>query len=217
MRKQNILKVKHSMDDNKIFVAITGASGSVYGQTLIKELLSQVNRIYLCLSETAKKVVEHELTANSSQIFSLLKIIKDGPRNPQEKKILRVFDCKNFFAPIASGSSAPTAMVILPCSMGTLARIRMGISSNLIERAADVCLKQKRPLIICPRETPLNTIHLENMYQLSQMGAQIIPCMPGFYNHPKTIDDLVNFLVGRILEALNLKHQLYQPWNQRMR
>jgi flavin prenyltransferase len=203
------------LDNNKVFVALTGASGSVYGQTLVRELLTRVSRIYLCFSETAKKVIEHELSADEAD-FSLVNIIKHGPKKNQEKKILRIFDDKNFFAPVASGSSTPSAMVILPCSMGTLARIRMGISSNLIERTADVCLKQKKPLIICPRETPFNSIHLENMHQLSLMGAQIIPCMPGFYQHPKTIDDLVNFLVGRILESLELEHKLYTPWNKRM-
>ena len=107
-------------------------------------------------------------------------------------------------------------MIVMPCSMGSLARINQGISGNLLERSADVCLKQKRPLVICPRETPLSPIHLRNMLGLAEIGAHIVPAMPAFYQHPKGIADMVDFVVGRVLEVLNLPHDLYPAWNSRM-
>ena len=201
--------------NRKVFVAVTGASGSLYAQDLIHYLLPKVERIYLCVSETGKKVVHHELEKLSHlpEGFSLRQALLKK-NSEEEKKILRIFDAKDFFAPLASGSSVPDSMIILPCSMGTLARIATGVSLSLIERAADVILKQKKQLIICPRETPLNQIHLKNMLELSQQGAHIVPTMPGFYQKPQTLLDLIHFMTGRVLEALNLDHDLYEPWNK---
>lgn len=198
--------------DQRIFVAITGASGSIYAQSLVEELLNKVGRIYLCMSETAKKVMIHELDHVPVGKFCLRRVLT-GKLNDKEKKILRTFEAHDYFSPIASGSSVPDQMVVLPCSMGSLARIVSGISSSLIERSADVILKQKKKLIICPRETPLNKIHLKNMLELSDLGAHIIPAMPAFYQKPQSISDLVDFMTGRILEALDLQHDLYKPWN----
>ena len=201
--------------EHRILVAVTGASGSVYAERLVTALLPCVPRVYLVLSETAAKVVRHELKAHDDG-FSLVRAA-GGEVAERERGALRLLRNDDLFAPVASGSSAPTAMVVLPCSMGTMARIAHGISSNLIERAADVCLKQKRPLLVCPRETPLSTIHLKNMLALAEAGAHIIPAMPAFYQHPKSIEDLVDFQVGRVLEGLGLPHDLYPAWNSRMR
>lgn len=199
----------------KVLVAVTGASGSLYAQDLIHHLLPKVSRVYLVVSSTGKKVVMHELERESHIVggFSLRQALL-GKLSESEKKVLRVFKEDDFFAPIASGSSVPDSMVITPCSMGTMARITTGISLSLIERAADVVIKQKKQLIICPRETPLNQIHLENMLKLSKLGALMIPAMPGFYQKPQTLLDLIGFMTGRVLEALGLTHELYEPWNK---
>jgi 4-hydroxy-3-polyprenylbenzoate decarboxylase len=198
----------------RIAIGICGASGTVYAERLIEYLLPAVERIYLMITDSGEQVARHELTRDQER-FSLLKFLnKEFPGG--ENKIVRMFSINDLFAPIASGTSAPTHMVVVPCSMGTLARISHGFSSNLLERSADVCLKQKKPLIICPRETPLNSIHLRNMLSLSEAGASILPTMPGFYHNPKNIDDLVDFVVGRIGDLLDLDLQLYQRWNQRM-
>ena len=201
--------------EHRILVAVTGASGSIYAERLVDILLTRVKRVYLLFSETGAKVVRHELPPKSEG-FSLARAAL-GEIDTSAREVLRILKNDDLFAPVASGSSAPTAMVIVPASMGTLGRLCHGISSNLIERSADVCLKQKKPLLICPRETPLNSIHLRNMLTLSELGCHIIPAMPAFYQHPKSIDDLVDFMVGRVLEGLNLEHDLYPAWNPRMR
>ncbi len=200
-------------ESKRIFVAVTGASGSIYADRLIQCLRGKVDRIYLCATAAGQKVAEHELVSSSA-----LRALLNGDINGSDRDLFRVFKNDDLFAPIASGSSAPTHMIVVPCSMGTLARVAHGMSSNLVERAADVCLKQKAPLIVVPRETPLNTIHIRNMLTLAEMGAHIIPPVPAFYQKPKTIDDLVDFIVGRLLEAIGITdHDLYDPWNKRMR
>ncbi len=200
-------------ESKRIFVAVTGASGTIYADRLIQCLRGKVDRIYLCATDAGQKVAEHELASSSA-----LRALLNGDINGTDRDLFRVFKNDDLFAPIASGSSAPTHMIVVPCSMGTLARVAHGMSSNLVERAADVCLKQKAPLIVVPRETPLNTIHLRNLLTLAEMGAHIIPPVPAFYQKPKTIDDLVDFIVGRLLEAIGITdHDLYDPWNKRMR
>ncbi len=195
----------------KVFLGVTGASGSIYAQTLAEKILPHVDRLYLSATEAGKKVSSFELQKTKSKEFYLPTILEGHIPEPFKNKI-RLFEEKNLFAPVASGSNAPDAMVILPCSMGTLSRIAHGASSNLIERAADVVLKQKRRLILCPRETPLNLIHLKNMVALSEAGAVICPPMPAFYQFPESVDDLVNFVVGRVLELLDINHDLYAKW-----
>lgn len=199
----------------RIMVGVTGASGSIYAEHLIAALITRVPRVYVLFTDTGKQVTRHELKPHHNG-FSLARAA-GGELAEGERSVIRLLKNDDLFAPVASGSSAPTAMVVAPCSMGTMARINQGISGNLLERAADVCLKQKRPLIIAPRETPLSTIHLRNMLSLSEMGAHIVPAMPAFYQHPESIGDMVNFVVGRLLEALQLDHKLYEPWNPRMR
>lgn len=203
-----------SSQERRILLAISGASGSLYGEILLRFLLGATTcRIYLVASEIGKKVVDFELSS-SNELGSLVRILSGDLLN-EEKDRLRIFDDKDFFAPVASGTSVPSAMVVVPCSMGTLGRIAAGMSSSLIERSADVMLKQKQPLLICPRESPLSQLHLENMLRLAKLGVQIIPLMPAMYQKPKTVEDVVRFSVGRVCEALGYTHQFYAPWNKR--
>lgn len=195
----------------KIMIGVTGASGSIYAERLIQLLLGSVDRIYLVVTETGEKVAAHELSSDS-----ILRRSFSGALSKKELTVIRTFKINDLFAPCASGTAAPDAMVVTPCSMGTLARISTGVSSNLLERSADVVLKQKRRLIVCPREMPFNLIHLRNMTALAEAGAEILPLMPGFYQKPKSLEDLVNFCVGKILEQLDIPHDLYKPWNSRM-
>lgn len=201
--------------ERRILIGITGASGSVYGERLIDFLRTRVERVYVVATESGMKVARHELKPRHDG-FSLARLL-EGDVDPHDRAVLRVLKNDDLFAPVASGSSAPTAMAVVPCSMGSLARISHGLSSNLLERAADVCLKQRVPLVLCPRETPLSTIHLRNMLSLSEMGVRIVPPMPGFYQAPKTIDDMIDFVVGKVLEQLDVAHDLYPAWNARMR
>jgi flavin prenyltransferase len=195
----------------RILVGVTGASGSVYADRLLQLLVKETGRVYLVVTDSGEKVAGHELTKNS-----LLLRAMNGSLTKSEKEIIRVFNNSDLFAPCASGTAAPDAMVIVPCSMGSLARVAAGISGNLLERSADVMLKQRRKLLVCPRETPFNLIHLRNMTALVEAGAEMIPLMPGFYQKPKTMDDLIDFCVGKILEQLRVPHHLYRPWNSRM-
>ncbi|RLI10696.1 aromatic acid decarboxylase [Candidatus Bathyarchaeota archaeon] len=180
----------------RLIVAITGASGAIYGKRLIEALKERGVEVHLIVSESARFVVEHEL---------------DDPRI-LEGMADRVYDPRNLSAPVTSGSFRVDGMVIVPASMKTVAAIASGYCENLVARAADVQLKERRPLIVVPRETPLNAIHLENMAKLSRRGVTILPAMPGFYHRPETIGDLVDFVVGKILDQLGLDHDLYRRW-----
>jgi flavin prenyltransferase len=202
----------------RIAVGITGASGTIYAQRFIEFLLPRVERVYLVATASGKAVAKHELTSYSfaTDGFNLLHAMeRQGNESFREK--LRLFDEEDLFAPIASGTSVPDAMVVLPCSMGTMARLAIGNSGNLLERAADVVLKQKKTLVICPREMPLSLIHIRNMATLAEAGASICPASPAFYNHPKSTDDLVDSVVGKVAELLQIDHKLYRPWNSRLR
>lgn len=190
----------------RILLAITGASGSIYGLRLVEELLRGGQSVSLVASDSGLKVCRYE-TGVELNDAERLKKQWDLP-----KADLTIRAASDLWAPEASGSAAPDAMVIAPCSMGTAARIAHGISSNLIERAADVMLKEQRPLLLMPRETPFSTIHLENLLKLSQCGARIVPAMPGFYHQPASMDDLINFVVGRLLDQLGVDHQLFSRW-----
>ncbi len=187
----------------KIVVGITGASGSIYAKRMIEVLASQDITVHVISTDTGKKVFHYEIGIKLESWISELQ--KTYPH-------VKLEDNQNLFAGVASGSYGFDAVIILPCSMGTMAEISHGLSSNLLCRAADVALKESRDLIIVPRETPLNTIHLENMCHLSKVGAKIIPAMPGFYHHPQTMDDLINFVVGKILSYLKIEHQLFKTW-----
>lgn len=213
----------HERMDRRIAVAITGATGAIYAERLLALLVERVSRVYVIWSECGQEVIRHELAPHEggsgqddAPRFSLRALAHDGRVPEPWREIVRIADNRDFFAPIASGTSAPTDMVIVPASMGTLARVTHGISSSLIERAADVVLKEKRRLVLVPREMPLSPIHLRNMLQLAEMGATILPASPGFYQRPRSMDDLIHSVVGKILEAIDLSHNLYRPWNDRM-
>jgi len=194
-----------------IIVAITGASGSVYGLRLISELLKAGTRISLIMSPTGLQVLNHEAG------LDWLSGIKEQRRQVQDHFASIAIDClaiDDFWSGPASGSAAADAMVVIPCSMGTAGRIAAGLSNNLLERAADVMLKERRLLVLVPRETPLNTIHLENLLRLSRAGVVILPAMPGFYHGPEHMADLVNFVVGKVMDQLEVEHQLFSRWGE---
>jgi len=196
----------------QIVVAITGASGSVYGMRLVEELLNAECRVSLLLTRSGLDVLRYETgLAWQGSVAERLAQMRDhfGANSRLEH-----YGEDDLFAPVASGSSAPDAVVVCPCSMGTAGRIAAGLGSNLVERVADVALKERRELILVPRETPFNRIHLENLLRLSQAGAHILPAMPAFYHRPQSIDELVDFVVGKVLDALGLEHKLFTRWGQ---
>jgi len=195
-------------------LCITGASGAVYGIRLLEELLSRGLRVELMLSPTAHIILGHELAMKViSDDNGNITIREEGTDGKVIKSpCLRYIPCDDLTAPLASGSSLKRTMIICPCSMGTLGRIAAGVSGNLIERAADCVLKERGRLVLVPRETPLHTIHLENMLTLARAGAYILPAMPGFYHNPRTMDDLVAFVVGKVLDALELENELFKRW-----
>lgn len=196
-----------------IAVAITGASGAIYGIRLIEELLASDCRISLLISSAGSIVLKEELGHDwSGDEERMNRAVRDYFKATPDT--LTYYGTGNFFAPLASGSAAPDAMIVAPCSMGTLARIAAGLSGNLPERAADVMLKEGKPLLLLPRETPLSAIHLENMLKLARLGVRIIPPMPGFYGHPQSIEDIVNFVVGKVLDQLGVEHRLGKRWGE---
>lgn len=181
----------------KLIVAITGASGVIYAKRLLEVLREANIEVSVIISITAEKVIRKELGISKSEIQNLAS---------------EYFDVYDMEAPVASGSVLNDGMLIVPCTMATLAAIASGLSFNLITRTADVMLKESRPLVLVPRETPLSEVHLENMLRLKKMGVHIVPAMPAFYNYPQNIDDLVDFVVGRILDALKIKHKVYKRY-----
>jgi len=195
--------------NKKIVVAICGASGSIYGIRLLKALLKNPINIYLIISSAGYKVLEHETGYKGESFLSFLKDKGVVIHNDAD---LNIYDQDDFFAPPASGSFRNDGMVIVPCSMKTLGAIAAGIADNLIHRAADVNLKEKRPLILLPRETPLNLIHLKNMYVAAKAGATIMPPSPSFYSNPENISDLVDSVIARVLDHLKIEHDLVKEW-----
>lgn len=196
-----------------ICLALTGASGMPYGIRLLECLLAAGCRVQLLYSQVAQIVARQEmaleLPARAAETQAYFR-----ERYAALPGKLEVYGREEWFAPVASGSNPPDAMVVCPCTMGTLASIAQGLSSNLIERAADVVLKEGRKLVLVPRETPFSTIHLENMLRLSRAGAVILPPNPGFYHHPKSIEQVVDFVVARILDQLTVPHSLMQRWGE---
>ncbi len=181
----------------RLTVAVTGASGVTYAYNLLKELKKLKIEVYLVISETAKKIIGLELDITWKEFSNLT---------------FRTFDNSNLTASIASGSFPVDGMIIVPCSMSTLAAVAHGYSDNLIRRAANCTLKENRLLILVPRETPLSLTNLENLVKAKMAGAVILPAMPGFYHKPKNLEELVNFIIGKILDILKLEHNLYQRW-----
>ncbi|TXJ03055.1 MAG: UbiX family flavin prenyltransferase [Neisseriales bacterium] len=196
----------------KVTLAITGASGMPYALKLLSELLTRACLVNVVISKagmlTLKQELDLTLSANIEQ--SRLKLIET--LNLTNSGNLRLYAIADWFAPMASGSSVDDAMVVCPCSMATLGKIASGIGDDLISRSADVILKERKNLIIVPRETPFSTIHLENMLRLSRLGVAIVAPIPAFYNHPKTLDDVINFIVSRILDQLGINNSLTKRW-----
>jgi len=180
-----------------IVVAITGASGAIYGIRLLQVFKELGVESHLIITPVAEYIIESETRFTLSQVRKIAD---------------RWYDIADFKAPITSGSFRIDAMVIAPCSMKTLAGIGHGFSTNLVLRAADVSLKENRPLVIVPRETPLSIIHIRNMLLLAEAGAVIVPPVPAFYTKPKTINDIVNHTVGKVLDILHIEHSLYKRW-----
>lgn len=195
-----------------IVVAITGASGSTYGVRLIEELLKADCRVTLLVTRSGVDVLRYETGLDWN---GTVEQQREGIRaHFGATALLDSFAEDDLFAPVASGSAAPDAVVICPCSMGTVGRIAAGLANNLVERVADVALKERRQLLLVPRETPFNRIHLENLLRLDQAGAQILPAMPAFYHRPRSIDELVDFLIGKILDNLRIPHRLFPRWGE---
>lgn len=194
-----------------ITLAYTGASGMPYGIRLLEMLLAGGYQVYLLYSQVAQIVAQQEMKLALPSRAKEAEEFFNRRFNAAEGQ-LRVFGREEWFAPVASGSNPADAMVVCPCTMGTLAAIAAGLSQNLIERAADVMLKENRKLILVPRETPFSAIHLENMLKLVRSGAVILPANPGFYHHPESVQDVVDFVVARILDHLGVAHSLVPRW-----
>ena len=202
------------MPPRSLTLALTGASGLPYGLRLLDCLLDHDLEVRLLYSQAAQIVAQQELGLRlASRPDEARTALLAWMQRPDDVR-LRVFGREEWFAPVASGSNPSDAMVICPCTTGTLAAIAHGLSDNLIERAADVSLKEGRKLVLVPRETPLSVIHLENMLTLARAGAVILPPAPGFYTHPRTVADMVDFVVARILDQLALPHQLQPRWGE---
>jgi 4-hydroxy-3-polyprenylbenzoate decarboxylase len=194
-----------------ITLALTGASGMPYGLRLLECLLAAGSRVYLLYSPAAQIVAKQEcglvLPAQPREAERVL-----GERFAAAAGQLAVFGREDWMAPIASGSNPSDAMVVCPCTMGTVGAIAAGLADNLIERAADVMLKERKPLVLVPRETPLSLIHLENLAALARAGAVILPPSPGFYHQPRSVEDLVDFVVARVLDLCGVAHSLGPRW-----
>lgn len=201
----------------KIILGICGASGVQYGLRLGEILLKTNNEVFLLVSNSGKKVMHYEVR-NEFDLKNNIDFKKQIIRYYKNKKVniknLLYIENTKIESKLASGSFKTDSMIILPCSMSTTAAIANGLSNNLIQRAADVVLKERRKLIIAPREMPFNQIHLENILKLNKMGSDIVVPSPGFYHNPKTIEDLIDHVVGKILDLINVDHHLYKRWDE---
>ena len=184
----------------RLIVAITGASGVIYGKRLLEVLKEKNVETHLIVSKAAEKVLEHELEMTKKDL---------------EKLASHVYNVDDLNAPFMSGSFQTDGMIIIPCTMKTLAGVASGYSDNLILRAADVTLKERRKLIVVPRETPLSVVHLRNLLTVAELGVAVVPAMPAYYHKPKKIGDLVDFVVGKVLDCLGVEHRLFERWSGR--
>lgn len=191
-------------------VVVTGASGSAYGMRLVEQLLSRGHAVTLIMTEAGRQVTAYEvgfsLPAEGAReaVLSFLEV--------DATSRLRVVSPDDLFDAVASGTRKTDGLIVCPASMGFIGSLASGLASDLAERAADVQLKERRPLVLVPRETPLNLIHLRNLTTLTEAGAVVVPAMPGFYSRPQTVDDMVNFVVGKVLDVLGIEHDLLERW-----
>jgi len=196
---------------DRVALAWTGASGAAYGLRLLEQLLTAGLQVELVVSKAAQVVLAQEADLElPAQPEAMRQALVEHLGRGADS--LRVYGREQWTAPIASGSNAPRAMVVCPCTSGTVAAIAHGTSDNLIERAADVTLKERRQLVLVPRETPLSVIHLENLTRLARMGVTVLPANPGFYHRPERVEDLVDFVVARVLDHLGVAHSLVPRW-----
>jgi 4-hydroxy-3-polyprenylbenzoate decarboxylase len=205
------LEINMSDYQRAITLAFSGASGAPYGLRLLQVLVELNFQVFVLISSAARVVLDTEsnvkLSANEEKAAAQLSEMFNAKAGQ-----IQVFGKENWFSPVASGSAAPKQMIVCPCSAGTVSAIAHGASDNLLERAADVVIKERGQLILVPRETPFSAIHLENMLSLSRLGVTIMPAAPGFYHGPKTIEDLVDFMVARVLDHLQIPHSLSKRW-----
>jgi flavin prenyltransferase len=197
-----------------IVVAISGASGPIMGVRLIEELLNLKEKVAAIVSKPACQIIEYEILQEKVAFSSLKELLaKRGLSGNYD--LLSEFKNNDFFAPVASGSTKFEAMIVIPCSMKTLSAIVHGYANSLITRTCDVALKEKRRCIIVPRETPLSVVHTENIHRAALAGIEIVPPVPGFYTRPESVDDVVNFIVGKVLNLLGLDHSLFASWGKK--
>lgn len=199
------------MKKKAITIAITGASGAIYALNLLKNIVKHYQQIHLLVSDAARIVLATETDLKLPESPSKIQLLLTQYCECDES-IIKVYAKENWFSPVASGSAAPKQMVICPASMGCISAIAHGVSNNLLERAADVVLKEKGQLIVLPREMPLSSIHLRNLLTLSEAGATIMPTCPGFYTKPKSLNDLADFITARILDHLGIENNLVESW-----
>lgn len=197
---------------SRFFVGLTGASGHAYAEALIKALVQADQDVDVSITEAGCKVLRHELGVDAGEYGEQLAAVLASWLSPAIAARVRAFSSKSIEAPPSSGTALTGGVIVCPCSMGTLARVAVGFSSNLVERAADVALKERRPLVLVPREAPLSEIHLENLLRLARLGAVIVPASPGFYHRPRSIDDLTNHVAGKVLDVLRVPHTLSARW-----
>lgn len=199
--------------EKTITLAMTGASGAQYGLRLLECLVEANCQVYFLISEAAHIVIEAEtelsLPRDEDELEEFLCDYYDA-----EPEQIRVFGKRDWFSPVASGSASPTTTVICPASGGTISAVACGASNNLIERAADVAIKERRQLIMVPREMPFSEIHLENMHKLARMGVTIMPASPGFYQRPQSVQDMIDFVVARLLDHLDVEQNLLSRWGE---
>lgn len=196
-----------------VTLAMTGASGAQYGLRLLECLVQAGVQVYFLISEAAHVVIEAEtdisLPRNEDELEEYL--IENFDAEPGQ---ICVYGKRDWFSPVASGSASPTSTVICPASGGTISSVANGASNNLIERAADVAIKERRQLIMVPREMPLSEIHLDNMHKLARMGVTIMPACPGFYQRPQTVEEIIDFVVARVLDHLGVEQRLLSRWGE---
>ena len=196
----------------KIIVGITGASGAILGERLVRFLLKDGHEVHAVISPSGATVFEEELGVILGGTHK--EVCKNFSKHYANNKRLLIAPADDFAAKVSSGSAKIDAMVIAPCSMSTVGSIAHGVTMNLIHRAASVSIKEKRPLILVPRESPLSPIHLKNLLYLSEIGVHIVPATTAFYHKPKTIEEMVDFTVGRVLDLLKIEHKLFKRWRE---
>jgi 4-hydroxy-3-polyprenylbenzoate decarboxylase len=197
-----------------IVVAISGASGPIMGIRLIEELLHSKERVAAIVSQSSRQIIEYEILKGKGSFSSIKELlVQRGITDNHD--LLSEFKNNDFFAPVASGSAEFEAMLVIPCSMKTLSAIVHGYADSLITRACDVALKEKRRCIIVPRETPLSVVHTENLHRAALAGIEIVPPVPGFYTRPESLDDVIDFVVGKVLNLLGRKHSLFERWGKK--